>query len=300
MRALIITIFSFCLGGLYAQSGTLLSVFDPLIGKTWKAEGRWGDGSVFKQEITFRYGLDKQVVYADAQGFVDEQRTQWGKRNHGIRRWDAQDQVIKFWEFDVFGGLTEGRVFSQGDSIYYQYNYGEGDQQSLVTDAWEKIDDQTYAFKVGQYENGVWKQVYLDTRFIAAPTFTGSEEDFEQIMKNIAAFSASYMNGDYQAIVDAYTPQGKIMPNGPRILQGPEALTRYWKPREGYTTLHHKIRPVAIHILGDTAYDYGYYEGSTKNPEGQVSNWQGKYVIIWKKIAEKWLIDIDIWNRVNP
>ena len=29
-----------------------LAMFDNLVGKVWKADGEWGDGSKFKQEIT--------------------------------------------------------------------------------------------------------------------------------------------------------------------------------------------------------------------------------------------------------
>jgi hypothetical protein len=36
----------------------------------------------------------------------------------------------------------------------------------MVTDMWEYIDDSTYNFKVGNYQNGIWKQVYLSTQFI--------------------------------------------------------------------------------------------------------------------------------------
>ncbi len=139
-----------------------LSIFDNLVSKTWKAEGKWGDGSKFVQETTFKYSLDKKIVIAESIGFVDKAQTKLGPRNHGIRQYDATTNTIKFWEFDVFGGLTEGTVFAEGKNIVYQYKYGN----SVVTDMWEYVDDSTYNFKVGSYENGKWKQVYLSTKFV--------------------------------------------------------------------------------------------------------------------------------------
>lgn len=140
-----------------------LSIFDNLVSKTWKAEGKWGDGTKFIQEIEVKYSLDKMVVITESIGFVDKAQTKLGKRNHGIRQFDKETNTIKFWEFDVFGGLTQGTVFAEGKNIVYQYKYGN----SVVTDMWEYVDDTTYNFKVGNYENGEWKQVYLSTKFVA-------------------------------------------------------------------------------------------------------------------------------------
>ena len=95
-------------------------------------------------------------------GFVDKAQTKLGPRNHGVRQFDEETNTIKFWEFDVFGGLTKGTVFAEGKNILYQYKYGN----SVVTDMWEYVDDATYNFKVGNYENGKWKQVYLSTKFV--------------------------------------------------------------------------------------------------------------------------------------
>ncbi len=144
----------------YCQTSDL-SLFKNLVSKTWNAEGNWGDGSKFKQEIVMNYSLDSTLVVVKSIGYINKEQTKEGLRNHGIRQYDKKSNRIKFWEFDVFGGLTEGTVFSEGKNIVYQYKYGE----SVVTDMWEYVDDYTYNFKVGSYADGVWKQVYLSTQF---------------------------------------------------------------------------------------------------------------------------------------
>ncbi|WP_350286082.1 VOC family protein [uncultured Croceitalea sp.] len=131
--------------------------------KTWYAEGNWGDGSKFKQEITFKYGLDSTVVFTEAKGFADRQQTKYGDRNHGIRRFDVADGKLHFWEFDVFGGLTQGEVTFNDKNIIYTYNY----QGAAVTDAWEYVNANTYNFKVGNWSDGKWNQIYLETQFKA-------------------------------------------------------------------------------------------------------------------------------------
>ena len=144
----------------YGQESQL-SIFDNLVGKTWKAEGNWANGSKFKQKIKINYSLDSTIIIVNSVGFVDKEQTKLGLRNHGIRQFDKQTKKIKFWEFDVFGGLTKGIVFSEGKNIIYQYNYGD----LTVTDMWEYVDELTYNFKVGDYKDGVWKQIYLNTQF---------------------------------------------------------------------------------------------------------------------------------------
>ncbi|WP_109299670.1 hypothetical protein [Aquimarina sp. AU474] len=140
-----------------------LSIFESLTGKVWKAEGSWGDGSAFKQEIVFSFDLNNTIVITKSKGFTNKEQTQYGARNHGIRKFDTNTKTIKFWEFDVFGGLTKGEVKVVGKNILYQYQYGE----TIVTDMWEYVDENTYNFKVGNYENDTWKQLYLETQFKA-------------------------------------------------------------------------------------------------------------------------------------
>ncbi|WP_108802080.1 hypothetical protein [Aquimarina sp. Aq107] len=140
-----------------------LSIFENLINKEWKANGTWGDGTMFKQETIFKFELNQTIVIAKSKGFTDKKQTKYGLRNHGIRKFDQETNTIKFWEFDIFGGVTEGTVIPDGKNILYQYHYGN----SLVTDMWEYVDNNTYNFKVGNYLNGKWEQIYLETQFKA-------------------------------------------------------------------------------------------------------------------------------------
>lgn len=138
-----------------------LSLFRNLVDKTWSAQGKWDNGTEFKQDVSFHFDLDNSIVIANSKGFINEEQTKFGNRNHGIRQYDKASNTIKFWEFDVFGNVTKGIVFSEGKNIIYQYTYGE----ATLTDMWEYVDNSTYNFKVGTYNNGKWEQVYLSTVF---------------------------------------------------------------------------------------------------------------------------------------
>ena len=127
-----------------------------------------------------------------------------------------------------------------------------------------------------------------------------SQTDRDMIIEKSKAFSQAYMDGNTQALVGIYTAKGKIMPTGTDILEGKEALTKYWQSSPDNKVLHHQVVPIELTVEGDVAYDYGYYEGSSQYKDNPVSEWGGKYVIIWKKIDGEWLMDIDMWNKRAP
>lgn len=144
-----------------SQNNNNLEGFENLINKTWTAYGKWGDGSQFKQEIFFEYSLKNQIIVAKSKGYTNLEQTEYGLRNFGIRKFDAKLNKVKFWEFDVFGNLTEGTVSFNENNIIYNYNYQGAD----VSDMWEYINDSLYNFKVGIYKDNNWKQVFLNTQF---------------------------------------------------------------------------------------------------------------------------------------
>lgn len=121
----------------------------------------------------------------------------------------------------------------------------------------------------------------------------------ERILTAAKNFSKAYMQGDLDAIVNAYTDDGKIMPNNSSIIEGAEALATYWKLPDGVTIVHHELHPREINVIGNYAYDYGHYEGKTKSNDGALSDWQGKYVVVWKKVGDDWKMYLDIWNTIQ-
>jgi len=138
-----------------------LAIFKPLEQYIWSAEGKWGDGSPFKQEISFNFSLDDNIVIVDSKGFTNTQNTTFGLRNHGIRQYDKELKKIKFWEFDIFGNVTEGTVTSHEKNLIYTYDYGG----TSLTEMWIYKNEKIYNFIVGVFENGDWTQKFLETEF---------------------------------------------------------------------------------------------------------------------------------------
>lgn len=130
-------------------------------------------------------------------------------------------------------------------------------------------------------------------------TYTGDQKEIEAILQNVSNFSAYLLKGEYDKVVASYTTDGKIFPNNLDIIEGAEGLLDYWKPSGENRLIAHKITPTEIKIIGDEAYDYGYYQGTTRLKDGKEISWKGKYVIVWKKIGNDWKIYLDIWNNIR-
>lgn len=131
-------------------------------------------------------------------------------------------------------------------------------------------------------------------------SFAGDTSEIKKILNNISLFSEFVMAADIESIGNAYTEDAKIFVNNRDIIEGRELIKKYWTPGEGFKTTYHKIYPEEIVIKGgDTAYDYGRYEGKTLTPKGEEVGWKGKYVIVWKKVEDDWKIYLDIWNRTE-
>lgn len=129
-------------------------------------------------------------------------------------------------------------------------------------------------------------------------TTTNHQKDIEQIHQNAKNFSSYVNSSNYEMIGASYTKDAKIFPQRGKIIEGLDGILKYWKLPEGVQTINHKITPIEVTIVEDTAYDYGYYEGTTVKANGEKSSWEGKYVIVWKRVGDDWKMYLDIWNSI--
>ncbi len=158
------------------------------------------------------------------------------------------------------------------------------------------ISDEGYKW-IGEWTDKTEKVVF-PTWKIDCKKQTTELSDLDIIKKNTEAFSQAYMDGDIDKLVNMYTADAKIFPNNRDILSG-EQLANYWVMPEDVKILHHKITSLGVTIENDTAYDYGYYEGKTLTKDKEEVSWQGKHILLWKKVDGNWKIYLDIWNSIK-
>ncbi len=255
----------------------------------------------------------------------------WGEPEEMIWRWKyimnglaVQDETLKA------DGVHAGsiRQFSADSTQWYVHYYSSG-SAAPVLPAWKggrQDSGDIVLYREQQAPNGMdgfYKIVFSEItedgfnwlgqwvnpdETITYPTWKircgrraspGDEVARNAIIDAANSFSAAYMNADYPAMMQVYHPEAKILPPGAAIIGGTEAIRNRWVLPEGVRVTHHQSTPETIRVLGDTAYDYGYYNGTTLRADGSEVSWKGKYVIVWKVHDGQWKMLLDIWNRVN-
>lgn len=191
----------------------------------------------------------------------------------------------------------EGGKKDNGNIVLYRDQKAPNGTEGYFRLTFYDISDLGYKW-VGEWTDKTEK-ISFPTWKIDCKRVTDQNSDLDTIKENIAAFSKAYMDGNIDDLVNMYTDDGKIFPNNRKIMEGKTDLLSYWTIPEGVKILNHKVTPTEISIENDTAYDYGYYEGKTLTKDKKEVTWQGKYIIIWKKVNGEWKIFLDIWNNVS-
>ena len=130
----------------------------------------------------------------------------------------------------------------------------------------------------------------------------GAEEDssaVEAIMAQSRRLSEAYVQGNIEALVAVYTPDGVAIPGGRDYVRGRAALLSLWELPEGRTILRHASTQVEIKVDGVHAYDWGYYEGQGAMDGEPANTFRGTYVIVWERGDDgMWRIAVDMWNSL--
>lgn len=128
------------------------------------------------------------------------------------------------------------------------------------------------------------------------------QEVLKKLTRISVQFSAAYMQGDLDKLVSFYTDDAVIFPGNSDLIRGKEAIKKYWMLPPGRVVTQHKITALEIKLLGEFAYDYGYYEVQGRNGEEPWGPTYGKYLIVWKRDQSGvWKMHLDMWNsRPKP
>ena len=149
-----------------AQGNIMLMPFEPLMNATWKAEGKWKDGTPFKQEVSYSWAEDHESVNMVTNSYLDTTFTDFGKFSDGVHKWDTISNSISFHVKDIHGNVIDGKVRTKVKTIMYEYVYeNELGVKTYITDALIWVKPDKYMFKVGTMKDDVWEEVYLETYF---------------------------------------------------------------------------------------------------------------------------------------
>jgi uncharacterized protein (TIGR02246 family) len=118
-----------------------------------------------------------------------------------------------------------------------------------------------------------------------------------QIDANNAAWAAAANRGDAAAVAAMYTENATMLPPGVDIQQGRAAIEKTIAKIGGSGIRNFALIAIDVsQVSPDTAREIGRFSLEAPAPKKKWMKVDGKYVVVWKQVAGKWLLDVDIWN----
>jgi len=127
----------------------------------------------------------------------------------------------------------------------------------------------------------------LGTSLYAAPP---SNDAAPAIAKLNADFSAAATAGDAARVAAFYADDAFFMPPGTPALHGRDAIRAAWTALLGAGKATLTLTTDTVIQSCDVATEVGRYTVAG------VENDKGKYAVTWRKIGDRWLIAVDIFN----
>jgi uncharacterized protein (TIGR02246 family) len=129
---------------------------------------------------------------------------------------------------------------------------------------------------------------------VLAMASPASAQTAAAIQKLDDAWSAAFNNGDAAAIAAMYAEDAYALPAGHDMVKGRAAIEAFWKEMAQQLG-NAKLVVVDVAPLGPrAAREIGTFSFETKAQPPQPVT--GKYVVVWRKIGNRWLLATDIWN----
>ncbi|HZP11233.1 MAG TPA: DUF4440 domain-containing protein [Nevskiaceae bacterium] len=110
-------------------------------------------------------------------------------------------------------------------------------------------------------------------------------------------FSATFAKGDYNGVAGMYSSSAQLFPPNAPTVSGHEGIVAAWKAFVDSGAKGLELTTNEVEAADDHADEEGSYrvigaDGSTADT--------GKYIVIWKRENEKWVLHRDIWNSNSP
>jgi len=132
-----------------------------------------------------------------------------------------------------------------------------------------------------------------------------SAEDIEQIREINRNYTQGWLENDSKKVLRLYTDSATIIPSGLLPIQGKKAITDFWFPNDGSTTVIHYYDIEILDIGGTSNLAYTYENGKLsftyEKDDFRLDREAESYAItIYKKVESgEWKITKRIWTDMN-
>jgi uncharacterized protein (TIGR02246 family) len=136
--------------------------------------------------------------------------------------------------------------------------------------------------------------VTLGLGFLLASSPAGAEDVRKAVEAGNREFIAAFLRGDASAVANRYTEDAQVIPPGAPVASGRTAIKEFWQTTiaAGFKDL--TLETIAVESAGNLAYETGV----VRLVSNTGTTTAARYVVVWKRIDEKWLLHRDIWNSL--
>lgn len=135
----------------------------------------------------------------------------------------------------------------------------------------------------------------FEQAFAVDPRFTESRDNLARagIEQANERFEQAFGRQDAAAMAALYTASGQLLPVGSGVVEGTEAIERFWQGVFDAGLTRADLETVEVFAgADDTATEVGRYRLADGGQEADV----GKYVVVWLRTPEGWKLHRDIWT----
>ena len=118
-----------------------------------------------------------------------------------------------------------------------------------------------------------------------------------EIAANNRAFERAVETGEVDAIAALLAPDVMALPPDGPIVSGKDSVKQLWASairEHGMKSC--RISSDKLDFAGDMASEVGHATMTMAPPGGKAETAKIKFVVVWKRLDGKWLLNRDIWN----
>lgn len=116
------------------------------------------------------------------------------------------------------------------------------------------------------------------------------------VEENRKTLVAAFARGDATGIGALYTDHAIVMPAGGPIGHGRAAAQEFWKGMIDAGVKNLTSQTLSVEPHGRIAREIGKFTMDLPNQQQQFTRVEGKYLVIWRKVSGKWMLEVDMWN----
>lgn len=129
---------------------------------------------------------------------------------------------------------------------------------------------------------------------LASPP-ASAEDVRREVETGNRAFIAAFLRGDASAVADRYTENAQVIAPGAPVATGRAAIAEFWQSSIATGIKDVSLETAEVESDGNLAYETGIVR--LVSNEGATTT--ARYVVVWKRVGERWLLHRDIWNSAK-